>query len=500
MNEIISGGGSVRTGILWFVVPLLMMVGACDLTEPVVAPPSPGDPDKGATYSCPDDDGDGYSRISLCGPQDCNDVWNFFDPETGYCPEYPYLEYDPPDDWLAADFALIQVGQTFHIFYIKGPFWQTNPDTDGKSFGHATTADGLSWTNLDDAFAVDPDSDWDDAHIWSPCIVRNPGNNRYYMFYTGVTYGPLGHEERIGLATSPNLKHWTREPLDQCEGKEAAGCLWEPNFSWCAWPEQGPWTKQCRDPWVWWDDVAGCWYLVYSTVAAPFNSTMVLGLARSDDLLHWTDCGPIPCTMGGTVESATMVRSQGLVHLLWTSNSDGGISYATAADPETGPWSSPVLLPGSREQYQVASEMLDRGGWFIFGYVPDYPRSIRFKSMRLEDAGVPEQEPLAALDCLFIAPEAVHPGAVELDNGVDDNCNGLIDEGTGPCVDNDGDLYGDPASIYCSRLGRDCDDTDPAVHPGAVGSCDNGIDDNCNGQIDEPTECLPKFPVLTSRY
>ncbi|MEC7984969.1 MAG: putative metal-binding motif-containing protein [Myxococcota bacterium] len=68
----------------------------------------------------------------------------------------------------------------------------------------------------------------------------------------------------------------------------------------------------------------------------------------------------------------------------------------------------------------------------------------------------------------------VYPGAEEVENGYDDDCNGLIDEG-----DDDGDGYNEEQ--------LDCNDNDPTVNPGAV-EVANGIDDNCNGLIDENTE------------
>ena len=88
----------------------------------------------------------------------------------------------------------------------------------------------------------------------------------------------------------------------------------------------------------------------------------------------------------------------------------------------------------------------------------------------------------------------IHPGATETCNGIDDDCDGIIDEGvtTTYYEDNDHDGYGNPAASIqaCSAPegyvtnNTDCDDASAAVHPGATEVC-NGIDDDCDGFIDE---------------
>ncbi len=113
------------------------------------------------------------------------------------------------------------------------------------------------------------------------------------------------------------------------------------------------------------------------------------------------------------------------------------------------------------------------------------------------DEGSPPFTAIAGGDCNDSNPD-IHPLAEEICNSVDDNCDEDIDnEGALGCEvrykDSDEDLYGVFADKKCvcgakgeysaSEAG-DCDDNDPAVHPGASEFC-NGKDDNCDYSTDE---------------
>lgn len=101
-------------------------------------------------------------------------------------------------------------------------------------------------------------------------------------------------------------------------------------------------------------------------------------------------------------------------------------------------------------------------------------------------------------DCDDTDPD-VNPAGVEICDGKDNDCNGLIDFDDPGLVggetfwfDSDGDGYGDPAIEIMECFAPegyvdnslDCDDTNPNAYTGAEEVCDY-IDNNCNGEVDE---------------
>ena len=89
----------------------------------------------------------------------------------------------------------------------------------------------------------------------------------------------------------------------------------------------------------------------------------------------------------------------------------------------------------------------------------------------------------------------IRPGRSEDCNGLDDNCDDVIDE-TWPVdpyfLDDDMDGYGagDPVMACTAPAGHvvsdtDCDDTDAMVNPGIYADCEDGRDEDCDGEIDE---------------
>jgi len=123
--------------------------------------------------------------------------------------------------------------------------------------------------------------------------------------------------------------------------------------------------------------------------------------------------------------------------------------------------------------------------------------------------------------------EKVHPGALEICNKKDDDCDGQVDEDAPPVMmwpDTDGDGYYESqagsSKLGCGNVvgyaanGGDCDGAAPTINPGAAEKCNN-VDDDCDGDVDErvrptcglgwcsryspscnPSDCRPGPPAL----
>ena len=121
--------------------------------------------------------------------------------------------------------------------------------------------------------------------------------------------------------------------------------------------------------------------------------------------------------------------------------------------------------------------------------------AVAFEACEAPDGFVDDDADCDDLDA------ALHPDATELCDGVDQDCDGIIDERATDLVwhhDIDHDGYGTGASISdCmladpsySLVDGDCDDHDATSWPGAEELCD-GADNDCDGVVDDEVDDMP---------
>ena len=124
----------------------------------------------------------------------------------------------------------------------------------------------------------------------------------------------------------------------------------------------------------------------------------------------------------------------------------------------------------------------------------------------VESCSPPDDDAITTPGDCDDSDSAIHPEALEICNGLDDDCDLLVDdedEDIDPnsqsiwFADLDGDGYGDPdtTALGCTQvdgfveIGGDCDDDSRGVNPGESEAC-NDLDDDCDGLIDDDDDSL----------
>ncbi len=185
-------------------------------------------------------------------------------------------------------------------------------------------------------------------------------------------------------------------------------------------------------------------------------------------------------------------------NLMWSTN--GGLHH-TLTHTNPVPSANPMLESGSNWlgncdlnlQPALGSPLVGAGDAAIgVPNVGAYPDLVPGDS---DGDGYTDQA-LGGDDC-DDADASVNPGATEVCDGIDNDCNLQVDgddaaEAISFWLDGDNDSFGDPASefVACAPQagtvdnGDDCDDSSALALPGGTEICD-GLDNDCNGLTDD---------------
>jgi predicted GH43/DUF377 family glycosyl hydrolase len=162
--------------------------------------------------------------------------------------------------------AAIQVGAKTVLLFRAMDVKQTS------TIGYAESADGTHFTSRPEP-VLQPETAYEaDGGVEDPRLVRI--GSTYYLTYTGYNK----RDAQLCLATSQDLIHWRREGviLPAYKGSWNTG-----------------WTKSGA---IVPEKIQGHWWMYYLGTRKDPDGTPrdYMGVARSDDLLHWSDAINLP--------------------------------------------------------------------------------------------------------------------------------------------------------------------------------------------------------------
>ncbi len=235
----------------------------------------------------------------------------------------PYL-YETPFKFVK-DFSVVRGPKgRLHVFSITGDLFGDHgwsDDGQERTFSHASSEDLRHWEIHPPVISISNDTYPDgkgrfkDRNVWAPHVIKHDGE--YWMFYTSVNQHV---SQSISLARSKNLFEWEEyedNPVFTLEGVD-----------WAHW-RRDRWGD-CRDPVVLKD--GGKFYLYVTASAKGPGERGAIGVAESDDLIHWKN--PQIAVRGYVASESPQVWKDGDTYCMTTSSH--GVATYTSKDPVSG--------------------------------------------------------------------------------------------------------------------------------------------------------------------
>jgi len=241
-----------------------------------------------------------------------------------------------PDDWVW-DLWIADTGVDYHLFYLTAPRRLMPDDRHrGARIGHAVSTDLTTWTYIGEALAPEEGPAFDDLATWTGSTVQDD-SGLWHTFYTGLSRAEDGMVQRIGVATSRDLRTWAksgRDPVVVSDGRWYH--QWSPGGEPEAW----------RDPWVVRDPDGAGWHMIITATARHGHPSDrgVLGHAWSPDLVDWEVRPPLsdPGSGFGQLEVPQVCVIDGRQVLLFNCLGSHLSDHRRAAATPGGVWALPA--------------------------------------------------------------------------------------------------------------------------------------------------------------
>lgn len=149
-------------------------------------------------------------------------------------PLRPRFHFVSPAGWLNDPNGVSQWNGTYHLFY------QYNPEGAFHhriQWGHATSTDLVTWTDL--PVALEPSAGPDADGCWSGGVLVNDGGTPT-LVYSGRFEG---NELPCVAAGSPDLQNWTKDPGNPVIAAPPAGVEITAYRDHCVWREGTKWRQ-----------------------------------------------------------------------------------------------------------------------------------------------------------------------------------------------------------------------------------------------------------------